>query len=317
MTIANKKIKIEKTQKKSQYHISAKSEHVPTTNIIKQIEKLTPQRGIIQNIEITPEIATDLMTLNLNNRPIHINTIKRYGGDLGAGDWKFTGDPFKISDKMTFLDGQHRALAIIESGKSMIVNIQTGVPEDSFQVMDTGRVRSSGDALAILGFKEWNSMAAAIRSEIYFREQNKTSGHINNNFVLNHDVVKWVKDENNLKLMLECLDFSLTFLRKKAKFLSVSTWAWTYYILSKKHKKQATEFMSSLATGANLGFRNPIYLLREKLLKFTRTKSGQVGKTDMDIKIKYFIRAWNHYRLGEKPRELKIDTTSSKIENPI
>src|ERR1044071_5653365 len=97
---------------------------------------------VFANVEVTPEIAADLLTLNDENRPVKPSVVKQYVDDMRKGKWHFAGDSVKISKTGRLLDGQHRLMAIVQSGIPQTFNIQSGLENDSFQVMDIGKLRS-------------------------------------------------------------------------------------------------------------------------------------------------------------------------------
>lgn len=65
-------------------------------------------------VEITPELARQLLSNNKINRKIKPTIVERYAEQMEAGEWKFTGDTIKVDGEGMLLDGQHRLLAIIK-----------------------------------------------------------------------------------------------------------------------------------------------------------------------------------------------------------
>ena len=76
-----------------------------------------------------------------------------------------------------------------------------------------------------------------------------------------------------------------------------------HYLFSRKDPALADEFFVKLAQGTNLKDDDPIYLLRERLmrenLKGSRTR--MVPREALALTIK----AWNAKRKNEKPRSLR------------
>lgn len=101
---------------------------------------------------VTPEMAEDLLTHNRNNRPISDQHVRRITEQILAGKWKMNGDTIKISDTKNVLDGQHRLWAIVYSKIPVESLVVDGIPEDSFDTMDTiRRGRSGADVIALQG----------------------------------------------------------------------------------------------------------------------------------------------------------------------
>lgn len=108
-------------------------------SLTNNFKKLT----LIPSIIIGKELASELLLLNTSNRPIHEFKLKQYKEDLSKGEWKFAADVIKISKLGVLLDGQHRLLAIQQTGIPMQVHIQSGLEPEVFIVLDTGDCKSS------------------------------------------------------------------------------------------------------------------------------------------------------------------------------
>lgn len=293
--------------------------HTATTNIIDRIKAATPNRGVLTDVEITPDIARDLLTLNKENRPPDFNVIKKYTDFMINDKWIFIGDVIRLTKSLKLVDAQQRLLAIIESGVPQVMHIQTGLTEESFGVIDSGRTRSSADALAIAGYKDVNVLSAAIRADIYFREQAKVGAKISGNRVLPMQVIEWT-EKQDLKRMQDCVDYAIRVLWPKGKFFAQSNWAFLYFTLLsiRGAKTEATRFVTTLASGESITWQDetaPIYLLREKLIDI-RKERALAAKTEIDLKIRYFITAWNLYRAKEIPKKLTIDTKAVELPRP-
>ena len=101
---------------------------------------------------ITPEMADKLLTHNRNNRPISDQHVRRITEQILAGKWKMNGDTIKISDTKNVLDGQHRLWAIVYAKMPVESLVVEGIPEDSFDTMDTiRRGRTGADVIALQG----------------------------------------------------------------------------------------------------------------------------------------------------------------------
>lgn len=111
---------------------------------------------------IGPEDATELLSKNNHNRLISHKLADRFADDMAHGRWLFLGDPIRLAEDGTLLDGQHRLLAIIKSGTKQEFVVITGLSTASQAVMDTGRSRRLHDVLKINGEKNHNILAAAL-----------------------------------------------------------------------------------------------------------------------------------------------------------
>jgi hypothetical protein len=286
-------------------------------DIVERVRKETERKGFMREVVITPVMAERLLTLNTHNRPVKKRKLKSYVDAMKLGHWKYSGNTLKFSESYRLLDGQHQLMATKESGTKQVFNIICGLPDDTFSVMDTGAPRSAGDVLFIGGVKNANVTAAAIKAYIYFKTKGSVGAKISDNRVSNSTVAAWL-DNNNIKQMEKSVNAAVNVLAGPRSFLSQSTWAFLDYLLSKipGAKQDAEEFMTLLSTGEMLPRTSPIYLLREKLLAL-KNKEVSVDGRVMEVKIKYVITAWNHYRRGEKITKLVLDTKNTAMPKPI
>jgi hypothetical protein len=100
-------------------------------------------------VTVTPELATKWLGQNAKNRHQKLRVIARYVRDMTANDWALTGDPIRFSADGQLLDGQHRLVAIVESGASVVMLVVSGLDRRAQDVMDTGAKRTAADALTI------------------------------------------------------------------------------------------------------------------------------------------------------------------------
>jgi hypothetical protein len=85
---------------------------------------------------LTPEIAEYLLGRNTENRQVNKPTLERYIRDIKSG-WKHNGDTIKVSIEVVLLDGQHRCLAVIETGVSIEAALSYGLESEVFDTIDT------------------------------------------------------------------------------------------------------------------------------------------------------------------------------------
>lgn len=120
-------------------------------------------------MDITPRIAEVYLSGNTANRPINAKRVNEYARAMRAGQWRTTNQGIGISRTGVLVDGQHRLHAVIESGVCVKMAVTTGLDEDVFDVIDTGRTRSDGDVLSIVGLKDYNLVAAAAKFILHYR----------------------------------------------------------------------------------------------------------------------------------------------------
>lgn len=112
---------------------------------------------------VTPAVASAILTRNTSNRPLSEGTVRRYAADITAGRWKQNGEAIKIASDGTLLDGQHRLHAIARAGRAIPTLVVRDLEPEVFDTLDSGKVRSLSDILALQGHSYTNVTATAAR----------------------------------------------------------------------------------------------------------------------------------------------------------
>jgi len=136
----------------------------------------------IKIVNITPELAdrwlqehwSRLSKKQFTQRNISKLKVNQYISDMRNGYWRENHQGIAFDKEGNLLDGQHRLIAIKESGLTIPMIVVTGLPVGSnndVSVMDTidcGRARTLADRLHIShGATEPHSLAAIIRGIAY------------------------------------------------------------------------------------------------------------------------------------------------------
>lgn len=97
-------------------------------------------------VTITPNQAQQIIeTANIDNRRIRENNVKWLSEQMIKNEWMLTHQGIAFSENGKLLDGQHRLLAVIKANKPVSFMVTSGLPEDSFKVIDCGERRSLAD----------------------------------------------------------------------------------------------------------------------------------------------------------------------------
>lgn len=100
----------------------------------------------IDGVLITPAIAQFLLTNhNGRNRPVKQTRVDQYAMELKLEKWKYNGERILFDKDGQLLSGQHRLLAILKSGVSMLVDLKFGIDPDVRDTIDAGAPRSTKD----------------------------------------------------------------------------------------------------------------------------------------------------------------------------
>ena len=251
-----------------------------------------------QTITIDPSYAAKLLELNTNNRPIsklHVSVLAR---EMKSGRWKSNGDTIRVGNSR-LLDGQHRLMAIIESGCSITTLLVSDLTDDVFDTIDNGKRRSAADSLAIRGEVCTTDLAAALAVVGRY-----TSGRANTTHrFTTTEIAELLEKHPSVRDSV-----SKTFAHQR--LIARSLLAGCHYLFAQKDQEAADQFVIDLITGQNLKKDDPVYVLREKLVSNMLAKAKLPRPYIMAVTIK----AWNARRKKCAIRLLKFSSTAESPE---
>lgn len=242
---------------------------------------------------ITPERASALLKLNTNNRPVRKLHTKNLARAMKQGDWVPNGDPIRFNCTL-LLDGQHRLLACVESGCAFKTLIVEGLGAEVMPHIDEGRiVRSPGDYLALQGHKSTVALVAALGlTDRYYTS--RTSEWV---------VYSTVEVSRLLEKYAE-MPRSVNIGMGSPRFSPRSVVIAAHYITAQIDRDAADLFISQFKVGDNLDTGDPVFVLREKLMRELGT--GIRGRDKQIYHLAYLMKAWNARRKGERVKVFKL-----------
>lgn len=235
-------------------------------------------------VTLTPELAKQFIaSMPDSQRTPKAAQVSAIASDIKGGRWRLNGEPIIFSKKFKMLNGQHRCLAVIQSGESVRVLVVWGVDDDDFCSIDNVARRSGADVAKSLGFVSCTLSAAAATFVINYSTDPALTKHprysnqeIQEFLSANHELIQW----------------SVSKVRAKAPsgMLKESTLAGSHFIFSLIDGAAADDFIDRYCSGVNLTETDPIRLLREKSIR------NSVGRIQTKDQFAYIVKAWNAYR---------------------
>lgn len=118
------------------------------------------RKGLLIEVRvITPDLARQMLTANIDNRPLNKSRVRRLANEMSAGRFVLTHQGIAFDETGRLVDGQHRLHAIIEAGRSIQMLVTLGLPPSAlddehgavhaFEVIDQSGTRSAADILSI------------------------------------------------------------------------------------------------------------------------------------------------------------------------
>lgn len=253
---------------------------------------------VVEVVTITPECASQWLKCNRNNRPVRHRHVEFLADEITSSNWQLNGQPIVISENEEVLDGQHRLMAIIESGIAVKSLVVYGINAEAFKTMDTGAVRTGSDALALFFPDAQRNIVKSIGSAVpwcrrlergFYGDKTKTS---------NTEVISYVQAHPSLWRCAEVLSGY----PKDSRPISLGCGTALYDIFQRKDEVLAERFMRAFFTGELISINEPEYVLRQMLIK----DAQRLSSYPTDIRMKMCVKAWNWRRRGrtDAPRQV-------------
>jgi hypothetical protein len=246
-------------------------------------------------VTVTPEMATKWLEMGGPNRRIQQLAVNRYAESMRRKEWRMTGEAIKLNQHGQVRDGQHRLWACIEADVPFTTLVVLNVPDDAFDVMDSGKLRNASDVLSIHNYGNTKALAAAIRILLVWERDgypHNPSGkdrhspitkpqHVE--YLLAHpEIEEWVRTSYRIA--------------KAGLPGAPSVFAATLYKLSLVDASDTLAFADSMTSGAGLEPGDPILALRNRLIQHATRMGGSFPIEELAALI---IKAWNAMRRGE------------------
>jgi len=240
-------------------------------------------------VTIGPEAARQMLSKMVRNRTVKQKRVDQYAREMTEGRWTINGDTIKLDADDRLIDGQHRLLAIIKSGRPVLAVLAVGVDN-----LDDRCQRTPGDQLAIeRGLKDTRSLAAA--AHYHMRMQSGQSIEPKHGTNYSHrEVVAHIDRHPEL----------IVFMRRANRIrqigFSKSMTAAIWYICDSIDHELAEDFFGKIITGVGIELGDVEGLFRERMIQDMRS----LTKTPAEVKAALLIKAWNTRRKGVNRRVL-------------
>ncbi len=261
-----------------------------------RLAKEVPNAAIL---EVTPDKAQQYLDHMVANRNPLRNKVEQYARDMLGGNWILNGETIKFNEDGRMFDGQNRMLAVVKSGVTIKTYAVFNMPEKAMDTVDTGASRQFAHLLQIQGFAYASQLAGATRVVWAFDQNPNPSQHM-----LIGKGVSTIELNECLTRHPRLIEYT-----RKASALggvtSVPIAAAMWYLFAKRDEVLADTFFTALFEGTNLGANEPVFQLRERLIRL----KPNAARSRRDI-VELFIRAWNLTRKGKKVSKLVLNQTA-------
>jgi len=284
----------------------------------KGLPRIYKRMSTKHGVKITPTLAAQWMSkLFSGQRGVSPTHVKVLAAEMKAGVWMDTGSQGIAFDWYgRLVDGQHRLLAIIESGVTVETSVVKGVDPKAYLHMDENtKVRSAGAYL--VGFKNPKVCVSAYRVLLDYEhlQEKAVSDEGGKGFLAfaRRSGTKWKADREAVlswcvqhKHELEHVVTGVTSTDARLIMPPTSVAAGFYLWIYLQAPDEANTFFTKLIEGVDFdGRTDPVYQLRKKLMVLKSESKGSMGTgVPYFIYGALFIQAWNAYLEREELRDL-------------
>lgn len=240
-------------------------------------------------VTLTPSLANRLLSKNGSNRPVSKVNLERLTSDIDGGRWKFNGESIVVSHDGYLNDGQHRCMAVQETGKAVRLVISFGADRESRFTVDTGNARTVGNFLGMQGQGDANSVATVAQYVWLYRERNSLIASGGALSVVRRRPTK--AEIFSVATSFPDIEASLKLTKIGAPGGRTLNAFCRWAIARKGGEAEAAVFFESLYSGAGLRAGSPILYARERLTNADK-------KVSVHARAMLIFRAWNIYRRG-------------------
>lgn len=242
--------------------------------------------------KITPELAGDWLAHNTHNRPLREAHVQEIARALEAGEWRLNGETIKFNSRGDLVDGQYRLNAIVMANRPAWSVIVRAAPNEAFETIDSGKRRSLGDALALAGETNCETLAATITLHWRFLHRQMIGAIIRPTTATG---MAHLAEHPELR---QAVLLGSRAAHKARCQPSLAAVAW--YLFQQRDREAANDFLLQLAEGAGLSPNDPIYRLRER---FINNRDARLKLSQAEL-LALTIKAWNYWRLGRETTTL-------------
>lgn len=263
---------------------------------------------------IDPEMAREYLSTMGPNRRINRRRMKLYKDIILRDEWELTHQGIAFDSNGQLIDGQHRLMAIVQTGVTLPMLVTRGLAPGSQRAVDGGLLRGNRDQLDILNIEQAADLAPALAVlyRLFLADQMPIRER------------RFNKNVSPTKAEVEAMVYAhpemarfLEVGRRLGKTIGVpkSVMSGVRYYLGLLDEGDADVFFEYLATGEELQVGHPVYVLREQFRRMVLNAAKRGGRVDYAKTAALTIRAWNAYRGGKSPSSFNW-TPNAPFPNP-
>ena len=239
-------------------------------------------------VVVTPELASKWLARNKKNRRVYQGRVALYASQMASGEWHLTHQGIAFDELGNLVDGQHRLLAVIESGVPIRFWVFNGVSRDAMIAIDMGKTRSAVDAFTFLGDDVNNRSVAVARILLgaYVFQRRKTE-RIDISYQVGLDRLRVFHSAMKEAIDFSALNTSEKGLRHACTSAAIAS-AWFT-----QNKELLSEFKDQFASGVVTSQADvAVVKLRNFMTASGKTRGGRDARADLFLRSSTALRAY-------------------------
>lgn len=245
--------------------------------------------------DITPAIAVEMLLNNTRNRKVSKRLVSKYAETMREGEWRLTGEPIIFDKNGVLQSGQHRLLAVIESGATIRTVVVRNADPEAVYSIDAGRTRRMADVLRLRGETNVVHLGAALswlwrweNDAMDMTGETATNAHL----LALLDKTPEIRDHLTPgKLIGQRLGFSYGMMTT------------LHYIMTYVDEEDCKVFTAKIRGEADIGANDPV----RKLIDWAHNTRMKPRKPSQVHIAAIYIKAWNAFREHEEPKFLRFE----------
>lgn len=268
-----------------------------------------PKTPVFRLEEIGPTKAAQYLEHNEHNRQVKRNHVLQLAEQMKKGLWVTNNQTIGFDWNGNLTDGQHRLMAIVESGATITIGVTRNLSPNAKKVTDRDQIgRSAADVFYMRGEAK-NLHCQTLQAAINVLHRFSFDGRYRNRkdkiyqdqydtYLLHYPQLKWWTD------WVYRVGHPTGMQRGTLVGLGV-----VFSLAAKKAGVEADFFMEQVVTGAGTTQNSPIVLLRERCMRSAFDRESRLTPHAIGW---LTIKVWNALAEGEVMKSLKIRSN----ENP-
>ncbi len=209
---------------------------------------------------VTPAVAMEFLLANRNNRRVVTAYVDALARDMRAGRWALNPQPICFGWDGRLLNGQHRLLAVIQSGASIELPIMRGLPDTAFDTYDLQARQGPALADVLPGFGDGALVAAM--ANLLWRHECTPPG--------SRPLKASAAELRDVLAAHPRLVEMRTFARRMVEYGRPSVLGYAAYVVAREDPVLGAAFLQRLDGSVAEGMTHPVARLRRNLLAMRR-----------------------------------------------